>query len=311
MEAVQNAVDQIIPIILQLFGAGATFLLIHKVAQLARDAVKQTLEQQPITPQVAYVLSQVVYYSITIFAVLMAIDLFDEPIVESLFSVLIFVVVAMLLGFGKEYLDTIQKLFTKIFGEYSVAKENIEAITASERLNRLELFNVQDFVEVTGGVRGTVREINEFHTTLVTADQQTIVLPNRLIVNDKIVNYGLEPTRRLDLVYRIGYEANLLQAKQILQEIICQSKFVLNEPEPPLIGVTELADSSVNFLVRIHVLGKNIVVAPLEINEQVKLQFDAANISIPYPQQKLHVHQVAQPDTKLVNFGKVTNGTRH
>ncbi|MDM8528870.1 mechanosensitive ion channel family protein [Anaerolineales bacterium HSG24] len=141
-------------------------------------------------------------------------------------------------------------------------------------------FNVDDFVEVADGVKGTVREINEYHTVLVTADKQTIVLPNRLIVSNKIINYGLEPTRRLDLIYGIGYESDLLQAKHILQDIVSELEFVLDEPKP-LIGVQELADSSINFLVRIHLKGEHAGIAPLMINEQVKLRFDAADISIP------------------------------
>jgi small conductance mechanosensitive channel len=199
--------------------------------------------------------------------------------------------VALFYGYGQEHLAKLQKIFVRIFGEYSIAKDDIDNITATERLNRLRLFNEGDAVEVVGGVKGTVQEIQDYHTILITFDKQTVIIPNTMIVSNKIINYKAEPNRRIDLIFGIGYDDDLLKAKLILQEIIKGSDFVLDDPAP-LIGVKELADSSVNFLVRIYVRREYFARAPLEITEQVKLKFDEAKIGIPYPQQEIHLHQV-------------------
>ena len=102
-----------------------------------------------------------------------------------------------------------------------------------------------------------------------------------MITSNKIINYRAEPNRRIDFIFGIGYNDDLLKAKLIFQEIINGVDFVLDDPAP-LIGVKELADVSVNFLVRIYVRTEDFVQATFEITEQVKLKFDEARIGITY-----------------------------
>ncbi len=291
MDALQETIDSMLPIIVQLLGAAAFFLLGQKLAQLTAGAARSFFNRKNFSPGAVNILGILVYYLLMGVTILITLDSVNYPLTESLFSILAFVMVALFYGYGQEHLFKLQEIFVKVFGEYSIAKDDIDNITANERLNRLKLFNEGDVVEVVGGVAGTVKEIQDYHTILITFDRQTVIIPNTMIVSNKIINYRAEPNRRIDLIFGIGYDDDLLKAKLILQEIIKGADFVLDDPAP-LIGVKELADSSVNFLVRIYVKREYFTRATLEITEQVKLKFDEAKIGIPYPQQEIHLHQV-------------------
>ncbi len=291
MDVLQKTIDDLVPITLQILGSAAIFLLGQKLAQLTASAARSFFNRKNFSPGVENILGKLVYYLLLVVTILVALDNLDSPLTDSLFSILAFVIVALFYGYGWEHLVKIQEIFVRIFGEYAIVKDNINNITANERLNRLSLFNEGDAVEVAGGVVGTVKEIQDYYTILITFDGQTVIIPNTMITSNKIINYRAESNRRIDLIFGIGYDDDLLKAKLILQEIINGVDFVLDDPAP-LIGVKELAESSVNFLVRIYVKREDFVQATLEITEQVKLKFDEARIGIPYPQQEIHLHQV-------------------
>lgn len=151
-------------------------------------------------------------------------------------------------------------------------------------------FKAGDFVEA-GGTAGTVEEISMFSTILKTPDNKKIIVPNGNITGSNIVNYSAKDTRRVDLVFGIGYDDDIKKAKQLLEKLISEDSRILKEPAP-VIAVSELADSSVNFIVRPWVKSENYLAVLWDLTEKVKLTFDAENISIPYPQQDVHMHQV-------------------
>lgn len=152
-------------------------------------------------------------------------------------------------------------------------------------------FTVGDFVEA-GGVSGTVEGIQIFSTQMKTGDNKTVIVPNASITGGSITNYSAKETRRVDLVFGIGYEDDLLKAKQLLEDIVKSDERILDDPAP-LIAVSELADSSVNFVVRSWVKSSDYWAVYFHLNETVKLRFDKEGISIPYPQQDVHMHQAA------------------
>jgi small conductance mechanosensitive channel len=148
-------------------------------------------------------------------------------------------------------------------------------------------YKIGDVVELAGAL-GTVEEIQIFNTILVTFDNKTIIVPNAQATGGNIINYTTRGTRRVDMVFGIGYTDDLVKAKQILHEIIAADDRVLSDPAP-VIAVLELADSSVNLAVRPFVNVADYWGVLVDTTEKVKLRFDQEGISIPYPQQDVHI----------------------
>ena len=152
-------------------------------------------------------------------------------------------------------------------------------------------FKSGDFVEA-GGVAGVVENIQIFTTTMRTGDNKTIIIPNGQITSGTIVNYSTKDTRRVDMVIGVGYGDDLDKVRRVLEEILKEDERVLEDPAPT-IGVLELADSSVNFAVRPWVKSADYWPVYFALHEKVKKRFDKEGISIPFPQQDVHIHQVA------------------
>ena len=152
-------------------------------------------------------------------------------------------------------------------------------------------FTIDDFIEA-GGVSGVVEEIGIFSITLRTADNRGIIIPNGSVYGGTITNYSRYNTRRVDMVFGIGYDDNLLQAKEIIKRILSEDERILADPAPT-ITVGELADSSVNFNVRPWCATADYWGVYGDVHEKIKLTFDAEGISIPYPQMDIHQDKVA------------------
>jgi small conductance mechanosensitive channel len=120
-----------------------------------------------------------------------------------------------------------------------------------------------------------------------TGDNKQIIIPNSSVIGGNITNFSAKDTRRVDFVFGIGYEDDLKLAKSTLKEIIDSDERVLKEPAS-LVAVSELADSSVNFVVRAWVKSEDYWGVYFDTLEKVKLTFDEKNISIPYPQMDIH-----------------------
>jgi small conductance mechanosensitive channel len=150
-------------------------------------------------------------------------------------------------------------------------------------------FKVGHYIE-GAGVAGTVEEVQIFSTQLKTPDNKTIIVPNSKIMGDNITNYTMKATRRVDFVFGIGYEDDIDNARQVIERIINQDERVLKDPAP-MVAVSELADSSVNFTVRAWTNGGDYWPFYYDTTEKVKKQFDAEGISIPFPQRDVHVYE--------------------
>ena len=151
-------------------------------------------------------------------------------------------------------------------------------------------FKIGDYVEA-GGTAGTVDEIGLFATLMHTPDNKRIIVPNGSIINGNITNVSALPTRRVDLVFGIGYDDNIGQARDIINGILQSDERILAEPAP-VVTVGELGDSSVNLLVRPWVNAADYWAVYWDLLETVKTRFDEVGISIPYPQQDVHMHEV-------------------
>ena len=150
-------------------------------------------------------------------------------------------------------------------------------------------FKVGDVIEAAG-VTGKVDEIQIFTTTMKTPDNKTIIVPNAKLSGDNIINYSTQETRRVDMVVGVSYDADLKEVRSILTDIVNKDERILKDPEP-LIVVGELADSSVNFFVRVWVNSADYWGVYFDANETVKLRMDEAGIGIPYPQRDVHLYE--------------------
>jgi small conductance mechanosensitive channel len=163
-------------------------------------------------------------------------------------------------------------------------------------------FDEGDYVDI-GGVAGTVKAVSIVATTVTTPDNQVIVIPNKNVWGNVITNVTTSETRRVDLSFGIGYDDDIEQAQRVLEEVVAAHPAVLKDPAPT-IRVSALGASSVDFIVRPWTKTVDYWGVYWDLTRQVKEAFDAAGISIPYPQQDVHIKQVASgsasPDRRPV-----------
>ena len=155
----------------------------------------------------------------------------------------------------------------------------------------LRPIKVGDFVEVAGAA-GIVSEVAIFATTLHTGDNKTVILANASVMGSNIVNYSTQAERRVDLVVGVGYDSNIQQVKDELKAI-AESESRILHAKGITIGVSELADSSVNLVFRTWVKSADYWDVFFHLNERVKTRFDEVGIEIPYPQMQVHNHSQA------------------
>ena len=148
-------------------------------------------------------------------------------------------------------------------------------------------FDEGDFVEI-GGVSGSVKSLSLVSTELRTGDNKRVVVPNGTVWGETITNYSSTGTRRVDLVFGIGYGDDIGKAKKVLKKVVEDHDDVLDDPDP-VIEVHELADSSVNFVCRPWVKSGDYWKVYWDLTREVKEKFDEAGISIPFPQMDVHV----------------------
>jgi len=150
-------------------------------------------------------------------------------------------------------------------------------------------FKVGDVIEAAG-VTGKVNAIHIFTTTLTTPDNKTIIVPNAKLGSDNIINYSTQATRRVDLTVGVSYDADLKEVRAILEDIVSKDARILSDPEHQ-IAVAELADNSVNFIMRVWVESADYWGVFFDSTEAVKLRLDQAGIGIPYPQRDVHLYE--------------------
>lgn len=148
-------------------------------------------------------------------------------------------------------------------------------------------FKNGDFVEVNG-VQGNVSDIRFMNTVITTTDNKRIIVPNSHITTNHIINYSAEDIRRVDLSYSIGYGDDMAKAKTVIRNVAECNELVLNDPETQVyIGSHE--SSSINLVARVWCKGADYWDVYYQMQEQVKLAFDANGISIPFNQLDVHI----------------------
>jgi small conductance mechanosensitive channel len=220
----------------------------------------------------------------------------DETLTKFLSSIIKTALLAILFIVVLNQLGVQTTSFVAIIGAMGLAvgfalQGSLANFAAGVMLILFRPFKSGDFVEA-GGTMGVVEEIGIFSTIMKTPDNKKIIIPNSNITGGNITNFSAKETRRVDLVFGIGYDDDLKKAKQLLEQILQADDRILKDPAP-VVAVSELADSSVNFVVRPWVKSADYWDVYWDLTEKVKLTFDAEGISIPYPQQDVHMHQNA------------------
>src|SRR5262252_8181194 len=155
-----------------------------------------------------------------------------------------------------------------------------------------------DFIRAAG-VEGTVQEVQVLTTTLHTADNLRLTVPNSKIMQDTITNYSVTPTRRIQLTVGVSYDDDLQQVKHVLTALVAEESHILTEPAP-VIGVSTLSESNIDFIIQVWVQRADVQKVRFGLLEQIKLAFEQHGIRSPYPQRTLHLQTspaLMQPHT--------------
>jgi len=227
-----------------------------------------------------------------LFAKLMAKNSVDQTIVGFLTNLVYYalLIVVILAAAGKLGINTAS--FLTIVGAAGLAiglalKDSLSNFAAGVMLVLFKLFSVGDVVSAAG-ITAKVEKITIFNTLFCTADNQLLIVPNNKIISDIITNINAKDTRRIDLVVGISYSDDMAQTKEILKGLAGDDDRVLDDPAVT-VAVSELADSSVNLVFRPWVKTADYWAVRFDLTEKIKTSLDEAGISIPFPQQDVHL----------------------
>jgi len=249
---------------LKVVAAIAIFIIGRWIAKLVRRGVMRMMERAKVDATIIGFVSNIAYIAL-----------------------LAFVVIAAL---GQLGIQTTS--FIAILGAAGLAiglalQGSLANFAAGFLMIIFRPFKVGDFIE-GAGVAGVVEEMQIFTTTLKTGDNKIIIVPNAKLSGDNIINYSARETRRVDMTVGVAYDADLSKVKEVLNEIISKEERILADPAPQ-VAVAELADSSVNFIVRVWTSTSDYWGVKFAVTETVKNRFDAEGIGIPFPQRDIHI----------------------
>ncbi len=244
---------------------------------------------------VIYIIGKIVVnVLVNVFGKLMAKSKYDDMLINFLKAIvksilMLFVIIAALDQLGVDTTSLAAILAAAGLAIGLSLQGSLSNFASGVMLLVFRPFKAGDFIEA-GGTSGTVKSISIFTTLMTSPDNKEIIVPNGAIYGGNIINFSAKDTRRVDMVFGIGYDDDLRKAKRILEEMITADSRVLADPAPK-IAVSELGDSSVNFIVRPWVNSADYWGLKFDFTEAVKLRFDEEGISIPYPQMDVHVHK--------------------
>lgn len=263
-ELTQTVSDLLVTYGLRVIGAIVIFAIGRWITGLVTRFVRRLLERAGVDKTLVIFVKNLTYYIL-----------------------LAFVVLAALGNLGVQTTSLVAILGASALAVGLALQGSLANFAAGVIIILFRPFKIGDRIEA-GGVEGFVEDIQIFNTILRTPDNKTVIIPNANITGDNIINYSTKGILRIDMIFGIGYDDDLLKAKRILQEILTADEGVLNDPAPN-VAVMELADSSVNFAVRPFVHSADYWNVYFRVTEQVKLRFDAEGVSIPFPQQDVHL----------------------
>ena len=247
----------------QLLGAVVTLIVGYVLARISRRVVLRLLKRAETPPAITSFVSRVSFIVIIVFAV-----------------------IASLAKFGVQTTSFVAVLGAASFAVGFALQGSLSNFAAGVLILLLRPFKVGDFIEIAG-VKGSVRDIQLFTTVLVTPDNVKVLVPNGKIFGDTIKNYAGYETRRLDVSVGIGYSVPIDKALSVALGVLEADDRILTEPAPQVL-VSDLADSSVNLVLRAWVDGANYGGVLSDLKRCIKEAFDEHGIEIPFPQRVIH-----------------------
>jgi small conductance mechanosensitive channel len=249
---------------IKIIGAIVILILGRIAAGIGRKGVRRVLEKAKTDPAIVSFVGGLIYVLIVTFAVL-----------------------AALAKFGIQTTSFVAVLGAAGFAIGFALQGSLANFAAGILILVLRPFKVGEYIE-GGGVAGTVKEIELFTTVLATPDNVKIMVPNSKLFGDTIKNFSAFDIRRIDLVIGIGYTSDIQKAYDAISHLIKEDSRILSDP-PAQIAVSELADSSVNFVVRPWVNKADYWQVRFDLTRKIKESFDANGIEIPFPQRVVHM----------------------
>jgi len=264
-----NLIDLVFTFALNLVIAVVIFIIGRWIAVMAQNTLEKILRKREVDDVLVDFLGTITAALIIIVAVVAAFDTLGIPATS----------------------------FMAIIGAAGLAiglalKDSLSNFASGVMLVLFRPFTKGDFIDA-GGVTGTVDEVRLVSTTLTTPDNKLITVPNALMYTSTITNYSAKDTRRLDMVFGVGYDDDLKIAASVLERICKEHPKILAEPKTGIF-VSNLGDSSVDFAVRPWVENADYWSTRAEILETAKVELEAAGCNIPYPQTDVHLHQASQ-----------------
>lgn len=269
-DVVENIVARVVELLtvygLKVLSAIILFIVGRWVARILSNILKRVMTKSEVDPTIVSFVANLIYLSLLTFVVLAAL--------------------------GQLGIQTTS--FIAIIGAAGLAvglalQGSLANFAAGFLMIIFRPFKVGDFIE-GAGVTGTVESIQIFTTEIKTPDNKMIIIPNAKLTADNITNYSTTGTRRVDMAFGIGYTDDIDTARSAIDELLKKDVRILKDP-PPTIAVNELADSSVNFAVRPWVKSEDYWGVYCDMMENVKKRFDSDGISIPFPQQDIHLYK--------------------
>ena len=262
----QQLMDQVSTWGLKVIGAIAILVIGRIAAGSVRKGVRGLLSARNVDPSLIGFVGSLAY-----------------------FGIMAFVFIAALAKFGIQTASFIAILGAAGFAIGMALQGTLANFASGVMILLFRPFKTGDFIDAAG-IKGSVKEISIFSTTLATPDNVQIIVPNGKIYGDTIHNFNGFDTRRVDMKMGIAYDADIGKAIQVINDLLAADERVLPEPAPT-VGVAELADSSVNIVVRPWVKGADYWAFYFDYHRACKEAFDAAGIEIPFPQRVIHMQK--------------------
>ena len=250
----------------KIVGAIVVFIIGRWVTKFIANLIRKLMDKREVDPTVTKFVGNLTYFALLTFVVLAALGLVG---IQTTSFIAVLGAAGLAIGLALQ--------------------GSLANFAAGFLLILFRPFKVGDFIDAAG-VAGTVETIQIFTTRLATPDNKTIIIPNSKLTGDNIVNFSTKGTRRADMVFGIGYGDDIDKARGIITDVLSNDERVLKDP-PLQVAVSELADSSVNFVARAWVNAGDYWGVVFDVTEAVKKRFDAEGVSIPFPQRDVHIYE--------------------
>lgn len=265
---IQQVIDLAVVYGIKIALALAIYIVGKWLVGVVSNAMQKAMSARDVDPTIAKFVGSIAYYLMFAFVIIAALGQLG---VQTASVVAIMGAAGLAIGFALQ--------------------GTLSNFAAGVMMILLRPIKVGDWVEVAGE-SGSVSEVAIFATTLLTGDNKTVIIANAAVMGSNIINYSTQQERRIDLVVGVGYSSNIQQVKDELQAIASAESRILHD-KGVTIGVSELADSSVNLVFRSWVKSADYWGVFFDLNERIKIRFDEVGIEIPFPQMDIHSDKAA------------------